>query len=158
MTVEQIALEARSWFEYRKRRPDREEAWFHKDGAPAWITDLCRAAHDQGGELMLPDDYRYEYVVDALDHLAEGGDPSDYAPEADIYYSELSAWFGSRVSRAGFVDEAARDWEPSEPDVYAQIAAGQVREKEEVFGLVLRFLEQRAEELEDLEDGAEVTS
>jgi hypothetical protein len=156
MTVEKIAEEARSWFEYRKRRPDREDAWFHKDGAPAWITDLCRAAHDAGSELMLPDDYRYEYVIDALDHLAEGGDPSDYAPEADIHYSELAAWFGSRVSRSGYVDDAREEglFGP-DTDIYAQIAAGQVREREEVFGLVLRFLEQRAEELEDSE-GASV--
>jgi hypothetical protein len=157
MTVEKLAEEALAWFEYRKRRPDQEEAqWFHKDGAPSWITDLCRAAHDTGGgDLMLPDDYRYEYLVDALDYLAEGHDPDDYWPDADVYNSDLLAWLGSHLGRAGYVDEARKEGLfGRETDTYAQIGAGQVQEKREVFGLVLTFLQWRAEALEDDEDEA----
>ena len=138
-----LAAEARAWFE-TTTRPDGVEYWRTKHGRPDWVTDLCRAAHDG----MLPDDHKYAFIVEALDYLSdEGNDPDEYAPEADVYTSDLLAWLSSNVTRSGYVDQArSYGLMDAITDLNTQIAIGQVEEKREVFTLVLRFLGNRNED------------
>jgi hypothetical protein len=58
------------------------------DGAPPWFTDVCRHAH--GG--MMPDDWRYEFIQDALSAIEDGADEdrlyAGYAQEPPERFKE----------------------------------------------------------------------
>src|SRR5690606_19006215 len=69
-TFVQLANTYSEYFVTSKR--DSGEEYIHlKDGAPEALTDLVREAHDARGCLMMPDDYRYEMVREAIDTIAE---------------------------------------------------------------------------------------
>lgn len=138
-TVHELAAKASGYFATAQRI----------DAAPEWITDMIRAAHNDAD--MLPDDWRYACILSALDCIAEADDPNDAAhewadAEVDTYDSDRIAWLGSHRYRPSYCDEAAQEM-ASGPDegISDMIAAGQYQEAREVYGLVLRFLEQRAE-------------
>jgi hypothetical protein len=55
-------------FETRKRdNGDKYVAL--KDGSPEWMTDVCHKAHGD----MLPDDWRYSFISEAVDYIDENG-------------------------------------------------------------------------------------
>lgn len=47
----------------------------------------------------MPDDWRYQFIVDSLDALSEESDPDDIQPGGDIYTHDLTGWIHSRVDR-----------------------------------------------------------
>ena len=61
--VSKKAKEALAYFE-KAKRTNGVEFWKVKDGTPQWVTDLCFSAHSEGA--MLPDDWRYVFIVEAL--------------------------------------------------------------------------------------------
>src|SRR6266516_1712460 len=109
-TLESLAREAAGWFETAER-PDGESFTRTKDGTPEWVTDLVREAH---GDDFLPDDWRYATISDALNFLADDGDPDDageFADQAvDVYTGARFAWLASNLNRAGYVDEAVAEF------------------------------------------------
>ena len=114
------------------------------DGAPDWLTDLCREAHGD----MFPDDWRYEFIEDALTDL-ENDD--DEAPDLDTLYpytADRMNWLASNLNRPGYCDEAAEEFGIESEKVLDLIAWGMTQEIRETFDLVKGFLEERAEELE----------
>ena len=116
------------------------------------MQDLCFDAHGDGA--MLPNDWRYEYIREACDRLAEASDEDearDSMAEPDTYTSHLLAWLASGGGRLNYCDEALATYGKVE-STEALIAIGQTLEREEVFGQVLAFLEAYADDLEDLED------
>jgi hypothetical protein len=161
-TVQTLATTARACFE-TKPDPDRPgETWkrdgvtvyLPKDDRPDWVQELCHHAHGD----MLPDDWRYEFIVTALDVIAEADDDADPDAireqfqdecEADIYTHELTSWLGSRADRAGYCDEACEGYGLEGGDTLQRIGLGQRAEKLEVFALVLEWLEEHAGELND---------
>jgi hypothetical protein len=93
--------------------------------------------------------WRYEFIVEVLDHLEETEDAEDIRLEADIYTSELMRWLGSRADRHGYVDEAIGEYGLDAKDgILALIQIGQIQEKQEVLASVQSFLENRLEELQ----------
>jgi len=149
-TTRLIASEARSWFERATR--DDSVVYYRKDpAAPEWVTDLALHAHGD----MLPDDWRYEFIVEALDALAETEDPDEIQLEADVYNTRLIAWLGSHSHRAGYCDEAREEFSSGSDGIIDQIMLGQYAEKQEVLGIVRAFIEQRAEDMEDADEGGE---
>ena len=154
ITVQTLAEEAGRWFESAKRA-NGDDFYRRKDGAPQWIQDLVMDAHGD----MMPDDWRYAFVVEALSALEESDDPDDIALEADVYTSDLTSWAHSRADRIGYCDEAAEEGMISaDADMSDRLMAGQYREKEEVLNLVRAFLESRAEELEAEREEAEAAA
>lgn len=109
------------------------------DNAPESLKDLVREAHDS----MSPDDYKYEFVFQALNLLVENEDPDDAQVEPDIYNYDLAEWLGSHVERSEYVNEAVQEWGVSATsfDIYQVIGLGQLREREEVFHIVRSELE-----------------
>lgn len=122
-------------------RSDHEQFWKHKDNAPEWLTDMIRRAHDG----MLPDDYKYDYVVKSLSWIAEGNDPESPELEPEYSYSDMAAWLGSSSERFGFVDEAVQEWGHGE-SITDDIGRGQLHEMEQVYWSVLNSLRKFAEE------------
>jgi hypothetical protein len=141
------ANEAYAYFEKATRTSNGADFWRTKDGAPQWVQDLCFAAHGAGA--MLPDDWRYVFIVEVLAALSEGREDDI---EADDYTSELSAWLASNVNRTEYVDEAADECGRSHGGIVEAMQLGQLAEKREVLEQVTAFLENLNEEDED-QDG-----
>lgn len=145
--VREIAVEASRWFETATRGDDGATFVRVKDGAPDWVTDLVHEAHGE----MLPDDWRYQLAADAAEAIADGtDDPGEFADgHVDVYTFDRFAWLSSHLARQGYVDTAAEEFGlPADGDfsVVDAIGRGQYVEAGEVFGLVLAFLERRADE------------
>ena len=65
-TVQSIPAETNT-FLYRDTQQDKV---LPQKDAPQWFTDLCHYAHGD----MLPDDWRYEFIQDALNALENDDD------------------------------------------------------------------------------------
>jgi hypothetical protein len=149
-TIESVADEAYRAME-RATREDGSQYVRLRDDAPEWVRTMVYDAHSD----ILPDDWRYATIRDAIEAIMDSGDDEDrsheFADDADVYNSDLLAWVGSHGSRPGYVDEA-RD-ELGEPrDFYHGLQMGQYLERAEVYDAVLEAISSR---LGDLEDEAE---
>ena len=140
MELQKLAQEVRKYFE---DHPHKENTFRMKDEAPQWVRDMVFEAHED----FAPDDYKYNYVVEALDALASG-DIEGETLEPEVYNYQLLNWLGSNMKRIGYVDEAREDCGPSE-GIMQDIMMGQRKEKLEVFNIVRSCLEERAEEKEE---------
>ena len=147
-TIQDRAREAASWFEYAGRTDERDEYIRTREGRPEWVQELVWAAHGNGA--LLPDDYRYRWTLEALEAIAEldetadlGDATHDFADSVDVYNAALLAWLSSNLNRIGYVDEwleeAGAEGIGSQ-GVMGAVMAGQYREREEVFGLVVDAL------------------
>jgi hypothetical protein len=118
---------------------------------------LALAAHGDGE--MLPDDWRYAFINEALNAIADSsGNFEELEMEADIYNHELTEWLGSHGQRPSYCDEAVRDGLVSaDADMIARISAGQYLEKHEVLDAVLAYLREEAEAEEEIDHGCAST-
>lgn len=157
MQVSSLAGEALSFFEraHRESGPD----YIRTRDEPEWVHGLVRQAHGD----MLPDDWRYEAIRDALSAIEGSGAESidnlddvdhEYADgKVDIYTGDRIAWLASHGVRADYCDEAQDEGVASESaGVVELIGAGQYMEAREVFASVVRSLRDRLEELDEDED------
>lgn len=153
MTLEKLAEYAKTFFDVKTRGEgrDAERIYVMADRHPTWIYDMLFVVHDKGG--WLPDDFKYEYIMAALDLLADGVDPDEPQIEPDVYTSDLMKWFTSHGNRTSYVDEAVNEfgWD-KDRGVERAIAMGQLMEREEIFHMVLDALKGR---LRDIELGEE---
>lgn len=124
-------------------------------------ADDCRgtlvyAAHGNGE--YFPDDWRYEFLANALRDYSEASPESldDVRAEADIYNGERLHWLSSNLNRAGYVDRAVEEFAlEASAGIMELIGYGQAAEKDEVYAAVLGFLRDRAEAQEEAEQEAE---
>ena len=138
--IQKKAQEFLNWFE-PKTRDSGETFLTMKDGHPEIVQDMVRKTHCG----MLPDDYKYDYVVDALEAILAYDNPDDITNEmeADPYNSDLLKWLGSNLSRAEYVERGVEEFgiNPNPFDLFRVIGVGQYLEKVEVFNIVRNFLE-----------------
>jgi len=144
-TEQELAAEASSCFETAKRTQSGKTFYKTKDDTPQWVEDMIRDAHGD----MLPDDHKYEFVVEALDHISERDNPDEPELEPDIYYHELKDWLSSSNERSVYVDEAVADFGHSKDGIDGDIAMGNLREKEEVYWAVLQAVRDELESMEE---------
>ena len=154
MELKELAEHARTFFKtfHRTEEPADVNHYTLKDPHPIWIEEMSRAVHDDGQ--WLPDDYKYEYMVEALDSMSEGNDPDEPYIEADPYNNQLLDWLSSHSQRAGFVNEAVEEMGHSKDGIIGDIGYGQYREKSEVWYRVVQALRDRLEAIEDGEPEA----
>jgi hypothetical protein len=125
------------------RRDTARDILLPADGAPQWFTDLCHAAHGS----MMPDDWRYEFIQDALSAIEDGSDEDGIDLDGlHPYTSDRLGWLASHLDRPGYCDEAAAEAGGPPADILALVAWGMDRELREVFDLVRSRLEETAEE------------
>lgn len=129
-------------------RLNKDVIWKLKSGSPQWMKDLCREAHGD----MMPDDWRYEFIVEALGALSDhrNYDNARESIEPDVYTHDLRKWFASRLDRSSYVDQYREEF-GGEGDTDAMIAGGQLVEKWEVFDAVFSAIEKLCED-EDEEE------
>jgi hypothetical protein len=133
MTIQEKASKAYDHFK-QDTRNDGKKFWKH-DG-PQWVTDLCHTAHGE----MLPDDFRYKFIVEALSALADSDDPDEIELKADIYTSDLTGWLHSRNDRVCYLSEALEEFGRDLGDGFKLLAYAQYLEKREVLDAVKSFL------------------
>ena len=137
------ARNALSWFEQKTRSHGKTKYWACKNGSPDVMRKLCSKAHDDGdGDTMLPDDWKYKFLVDALERISEWHDMDDADPwEPPVYHHELSEWLGSHAYRPSYVDDAIKDYGPDhEQGIMALIGWGMIYEFRMVQDAALEFL------------------
>jgi hypothetical protein len=151
LEIDELAKYAGSFFVTKTRptdKPRAEGASFIalKKRRPTWVVEMVKRVHDDGK--WFPDDYKYEYTDQALNVLATGMNPEEPELEADVYTSDIYKWFTSHLERSAYVDEATKEWGHSDQGIVSDLMMGQVREKEEVFRLVVDALEERLKDIE----------
>lgn len=159
-TIHELAQEAAEHFgtsrcrqgNRRARGNDEEAITVLKDGAPEWVRDLVREAHDE----MLPDDWRYASIRSALEAIAdgEGYDPDEIAGEwadsnVDVYTGSRLEWLASNLNRPAYCDEGADELGGEGLDTVERIGLGQHIESREIFASIVQSLEDRLEVIED---------
>ncbi len=128
-TVQQLGQEAYEALEMRKR-DDGSTYWAFKDGRPDWMQELAHEAHGD----MMPDDWRYRFITEAIAVIAEADedmDGDDFRElfdehfEPDIYTSTLTDWLNSNVARTGHCDEVLAELGGDLDSIFKIIALGQ---------------------------------
>ena len=140
-TVQELARLVRCTFSLETRE-NGTEYWTHNRCAPDWINELCHTAHGD----MLPDDYRYKFIVQALNALeeAEDLDEAGHHWEFEPYLARLADWLGSHNHRFSYCDDWAEEMGKPE-DTYHLLAGGHLQERLEVLALVRGSIEQQLE-------------
>lgn len=132
----------------KKTRDTGETFYTITDNAPSWIQDVCREAH---GDFM-PDDTRYEFIVEALDAIIDNdGETDDIQLEADTYTRDLIAWLATSLKRVSYVDEAVSEFgieASGDNPLISMLSAGQVLEKQETLNLLVSALDDLDEDAE----------
>lgn len=135
-------------------RTEHFSTYKRKDDADPDLQELCYAAHGD----MMPDDYVYNYIVDALGMIADSSTDElqdlDGEIESDIYNSDLLKWLSSNLTRASYVDRYVQDFgiEAKDFELYKVIGGGQWLEKRDVFQSVLSSLIKLVTEMEEEND------
>lgn len=146
--VSELAREALEWFE-TGTRDNGEKFVKTKDGRPDWLENLIFTAHDD----MLPDDYRYKFIEDALQYISDQDEDADLERpeiEADTYTSELTKWLHSRNDRVYYLTEALEEYEIN--DGFQALYLAQLCERGEVYDSVLSSLRELCKDQEDEEE------
>lgn len=138
MTIQEKAAEISKMF-VEKTRDDGSKYW-STDSADEAIRDMC---HDAHGE-MLPDDWKYRFIVDALDLIAEADDVDDVTIEPDVYTADLTAWLASHNGRVDYLTRVLEEFGTT--DGIGAIAMAQAFEREEVYFSVLSSIRAMVEE------------
>jgi hypothetical protein len=148
-TIHSLAQEYLAYFEQKER--DGRKFWVTKDERPEELRDLIHEAHGD----MMPEDWKYEFVVDALDAIAEERDEDSI--EADVYNRDLLNWLSSHLDRPGYCNQYAAEYgiNPEKFDIINVISGGQYLEKLEVYHSVVKSLEEIIENLEEDSDEEE---
>ncbi len=146
-TLHTLAKQMSLAFEGGTRASTRESFRTLKDDAPEWMTIVCRKAHDDAR--ILPDDWRYGFIEEAVDALAEHEDTDEArrSLEPDIYTSDLTAWLHSLNGRVYYLDEAMTEFGGFSSG-FQLLAAAQMLEKDEVFHQVVAALEHHLDDTE----------
>ncbi len=142
-----IAKDARRFFTQKAHKPD--ETFYCMGELTAsedWIKDMVHAAHGD----MLPDDYKYEFIVGALDILSSEGDPERAVEsiEPDVYTANLTKWLASNNSRLEYLDQVLED--NGGVSAFDALAYAQLNEAVEVFDVVVDCLTKRQQYVADL--------
>lgn len=145
MNLQEVADLALSYFERKSIRD--KEIWVTKDNRPQWLEDLIFKAHDH----MLPDDYKYQFIYDALTTISENEDKDDQFEDicnsVSDYTHELTGWLHSRTDRYSYCNEAIEE-NGEYQDIIKLLQDGEFKERNEVYYSVLCSLEDHI----DLED------
>ena len=143
-TVQELAKLARCAFSLETRDNGDDyiiaEYWTANRCAPDWIGELVRTAH---GDMFL-DDYRYAFIVEALDALEEAEDLDEAGQYWDFepYLAKLADWLGSHNHRFSYCDDWAQ--ENQNPEIGGTVEllqGGHLYERLEVLDSVRASLE-----------------
>lgn len=136
-------------FTFSKR--ENGETFFHaKNSCTDSDRDLIRSFH---GMDILPDDFRFETIVNLLDKLNEydfenvdqlrdhAGDCEIVDSLVDVYTAHLTAWLASHNNRVEFCNEAVSEGLADGSDIIKTMQCGQYLEIQMIMNNILNHLE-----------------
>ncbi len=135
MTIQDLARQYADLF-VTKERDNRDKFLCVEDHSNIPLMELIRNAHDE----MMPDDYKYQFIHEALEGIAESDDTDDIGIEADIYNSDLLKWVSSNLTRASYVDRAIAEIDGYD-NLWQALSNGQYLERYEILHSVISSLE-----------------
>lgn len=155
MTLQELAKAVREEFSLNTRT-DGTGYWTRDDkpgGYGDWITKLCFDAHGD----ILPDDFVYEFIVDALDVLSEDEDTDDARDNLPEEWRthKIIEWFASHGDRQARADEKLEELMPCgdrNTGVMTILSWAMNEEQQEVFNSVLSSLQEHLDTLPDDDD------
>ena len=147
--LKKLAEETSKYFEYKKRHDTDDSITCCKSETPAWVREMVYEAHDG----LLPDDYKYEYIRDAVEAIADSGlDEPEF--QTDAYTYDLINWMNSHHYRRGYCDDAIKDGMADSID--SSCAYGQYQERQEVYNVVLDCLINKLHQLDLVENNSNI--
>lgn len=105
MNIQQLADKYYQSFQLKTRTNGERFYCVKDDCQDDQLTELIRIAHDD----LLPDDYIYQYIHDALEiisNMSETDDIYDITLEPDCYTRDLLKWVSTNLTRIAYCDEA----------------------------------------------------
>jgi len=135
MTIQELAEKYADMFITAKR--DNGETYLSLNEENEDLTQLIRDAHGD----MMPDDYKYEYIHNSLEAIAEcelHDNIHEISMESDCYNSDLLKWLSSSLSRADYIDEVVNNF--GYESFYNTLMLAQQREREDVLRSVIESL------------------
>lgn len=144
-TIQTLAKEMSQAFE-GATRVNGESFRKLKEGSPEWMNEVSHAAHAD----MMPEDWRYVFIEEACDALADADNIDEVELEADIYTNDLTAWLHSRADRVYRLTEALEEGIDFK-DGFKLLSYAQYLEKREVLDAVKEALRALVEEVEEIE-------
>ncbi len=143
-TIQELASEYSNMFETKTRTNGDKFLCVKDECKDESLTNFIHKIHDD----MLPDDYKYQFIVECLDAISENIDFNDIHIEADIYNYELLKWVSSHSIRQGYCDDALEAYQGAKDLTLMQIISeGQFIEKNEVLHYTYNFLTDILEEI-----------
>lgn len=133
MIIQDKASLARRFFKLKNNR------YIQSDDIFDWVVTMIRDVHNT----MLPDNYKYQFIVDSLELIAESKDIEDIRLESDVHTSELLKWLSSHLMRLSYCDDAKETYGLEGHALVNVISAGQEYEKNEVLQIVLDHLKKQ---------------
>jgi len=134
MRIQDVALEAKKYFKCVESR-DSNTIWRTVDNPPENIIKLVKAAHEE----YLPDDYKYRFIVEALEGLSCCRSIEDLEVTPDSEPQMLTGWLHSKINRLHYMTRALAESNPD--DSLKLLKTAQSIEKKEVLDLVIRQLQ-----------------
>ena len=137
-------------FKLEVRPSNQTEFYTLAENADPDLRILVREAHRD----FLPDDFRYEQIVNALAALAdlEGEDLDEVSLEPDVYNSDLLKWLSSSYDRVVYCDQAVEEFGLEKVELMTIITYGQQQELDEIVSLVRESLISFCQDEDDFED------
>lgn len=139
-----------------RKRDDDEEFFTLIDGAPEWMTDIVRTAHDG----LMPNDWSYRLIRSVAMEISDllTSNPDADADDLDewrheridslipVYNAERLDWVSSNLYRAEYVNDAIKEYGVGDdPDLFQMLAFGMEREIGDIWHAIMKGLEERAE-------------
>ncbi len=128
------------------------------NNAPEWCTDVVLTAHGD----MLPDDYRYKWISQGADSLADI-EPEEWEESiheiadglTDVYNGELLNWLSSNLTRAEYINEYVSNAgiDSDNFDFFPLVMAGQYQEITETLQALISEIESLADDVEPFSAG-----
>jgi len=121
-TLQSLAEEMLRAIETATRQCNGESFLRLKEDAPAWMTAVCRFAHDDAN--LLPDDWRYVFIEDAVIALADYKEAEEARDslEPDVYTRCLTAWLHSSNFRVNYLRPFGKNGPKYDP--FGTVSAG----------------------------------
>ncbi len=142
--IRELAREALDYF------VTHEGEFYLQDGAPKWVVELVRRAHED----TLPNDWRFRFTYIALTNI-ENAESEDELDTPDIFpsetWSELLDWLQDDPHALSFVDDVFEQGFVTEfRNFFELLQFAQYHEMRGVHDLVLEFLQEMAEQEQEV--------
>lgn len=126
------------------KRSDDKMFYHLKEGSPQELSTFINVVHRDCFDVVFPNDWIYEQIMDAFEELAEN-DLDDIELRSDDYTHDLLAWLQNSYALEE-INECRQELGQENLKILDQIGWGQWYAKKKIYEAVNEFIEQDNEE------------